>query len=565
MMTKLQILEKQNKDLRARLDNRQVKAEIALISCREDIAALRRQANEQGKTAAMLQRGLASLERENAALRTGAAALRLENSDLRADRDALLGENDALRQENAGLLVEVTILREKLGAMAAKEAKLEAMRKMDSSNSSKPPSSDGFKKIPNNREKSGKKQGGQKGHAGHSLKVPENLDEIVKQGKAEKRVVDLTGGAPEYISKWVVDVEVKSVFTEYRYPVGTKLPPELQPEARYGNGLKTLAVLLSQEGVIAIKRLADFFALATNSIVKPSKNMIESVLKEFAMSIDDDIKAIKSELLAGEVINVDETSMRCSQTLVFSEDGAVAIKTAASTTFGVCVRTYSNDYATFYTVNPQKDDKGAVRDGILPNYHKTIVHDHDKKYYKYAKRNATCGAHLSRDLKGLADLYNCPWALDFRRFMLGMNAKKNNDLEVGILKCPLDLLEFYSNRYDELLAEGKALLADMLPGSFGVKEFRKMLNRLERYKDSYLLFMRDYKVPFTNNLAERDLRSCKTKGKISGCFRTWEGLAAFAKSKSVISTWKKQGLDLFAKICSRLSDVGHPHSLPSGQ
>lgn len=256
MMTKLQILEKQNKDLRTRLDNRQVKAEIALISCREDIAALR----------------------------TGAAALRSENSDLRTERDALLGENDALRQENAGLLVEVTILREKLGAMAAKEAKLEAMRKMDSSNSSKPPGSDGFKNFPNNREKSGKKQGGQKGHAGHSLKVPEN---------------------------------------------------------------------------------------ATNSIVKPSKNMIESVLKEFAMSIDDDIKAIKSELLAGEMINVDETSMRCSQTLVFSEDGAVAIKTAASTTFGVCVRTYSNDYATFYTVNPQKDDQGAVRDGILPNYHTT--------------------------------------------------------------------------------------------------------------------------------------------------------------------------------------------------
>ena len=59
-----------------------------------------------------------------------------------------------------------------------------------------------------------------------------------------------------------------------------------------------------------------------------------------------------------------------------------------------------------------------------------------------------------------------------------------------------------------------------------------------------MLFIKDYRAPFTNNQAERDLRPCKTKQKISGCFRSWEGLLCFAKIRSLISTAKKRGLNL---------------------
>jgi len=77
---------------------------------------------------------------------------------------------------------------------------------------------------------------------------------------------------------------------------------------------------------------------------------------------------------------------------------------------------------------------------------------------------------------------------------------------------------------------------------------QKQLNRLRDYKHNYLLFIKNYDAPFTNNLAERDLRPCKTKQKVSGCFRSWEGLSNFAKIRSLISTAKKRSLNLLVSI-----------------
>ncbi|MDR2176150.1 MAG: transposase [Synergistaceae bacterium] len=55
------------------------------------------------------------------------------------------------------------------------------------------------------------------------------------------------------------------------------------------------------------------------------------------------------------------------------------------------------------------------------------------------------------------------------------------------------------------------------------EELRRMLNRLRDYKAAYMLFINNYDAPFTNNQTERDLRPCKTKQKVSGCFRLSAG------------------------------------------
>lgn len=511
--------------------------------------------------------------------------------DLTLENESLKCENSKLRSDNRSLRVKITYLEESIDAKIAaavehtvaplrlkiSELEAEIVRKdteiqrlkaiinKDSSNSSKPPSTDGFKKIPNNREKSGKKRGGQAGHEGHSLKVPENLDKLVDEGKVTRKLVDYTNGAKEYVSKWIVDVDIKTVYTEIRYPVGMQLPPELQPEVVYGNTIKALTVLLDQEGVVAIKRLSDFFSTVTGGLINPSKGAIEAFIARFAQGVDNDIAQIKETLLNGLVINTDDTQMRCTETCEYSEDGDATLVTAEKTTFGVNIRTYSNEKATLYTVNPKKDDEGVVRDGILPEFNGIVGHDHDKKFYKYSDKNATCCEHLTRDLKGLRDLYNCQWADTFRDFMLRMNEHKKRDQATGKNKCDDDILEYFSKCYDEFLQDGEKALTGLKPETFGYDELRKMLARLRDYKDAYLLFIRDYNAPFTNNLAERDLRPCKTRQKISGCFRTWKGISDFAKIRSVISTWKKQKSDLYAKIYEKFPTLHPDLSTPSGQ
>lgn len=135
----------------------------------------------------------------------------------------------------------------------------------DSSNSSKPSSSNGFKQVLNNREKSDRKRGGQPGHKGSRLDIPNNLDELVEQGLAEHIILSDVADGGAYVSDWTVDLKIVTVYTEYRRSPGK--PPEIQ----YGPQLKAHAVYLSMVGLVAYKRLPQFFCEISHHQFRVSK------------------------------------------------------------------------------------------------------------------------------------------------------------------------------------------------------------------------------------------------------------------------------------------------------
>ncbi|MBC7766150.1 MAG: transposase [Hyphomonadaceae bacterium] len=102
-------------------------------------------------------------------------------------------------------------------------------------------------------------------------------------------------------------------------------------------------------------------------------------------------------------------------------------------------------------------------------------------------------------------------------------------------------IESYRKRYDEIVTEGFSVLKTT-KSVFYQKEEKRLLNRLKKYRDNHLLFAYDFDVPFDNNLSERDLRMVKTKGKVSGCFRSLDGAKIFANLMSVIKTAIKQNI-----------------------
>jgi hypothetical protein len=81
-----------------------------------------------------------------------------------------------------------------------------------------------------------------------------------------------------------------------------------------------------------------------------------------------------------------------------------------------------------------------------------------------------CRATVERMIKGLRELYKCPWAGEFADFYKGMNDRKNVDLGRGVSKCDASALHSYSAQYDALLERGYEILETMNANSFGKNE-----------------------------------------------------------------------------------------------
>jgi len=476
-----------------------------------------------------------SLKKENVGLRRENAEIKRENRELRQRFVAL--ENSIKDIVSRAVEKATEPLLTKIEEQQKEILRLKSQINKDSSNSSKPPSSNGYKKPPNNREKSKKKQGGQKGHKGNRLNIPENLDELKAAGKIEYRVIyDGIAEGDAYTSDFEVNLKIIPVYIETRRAVGK--PPQIS----YGDNFKVLAVYLSVIGLIAVKRLCDFFREITYGMAAISKATIQRFVGDAAGKVD--LRPLIQDLLNGEVLHVDETPIKTTERP--NDEGE--LETAQHTTFNAYIRTYSNAKTTVLTANSRKTEESVRTDNILTQFHGTISQDHEAKFYNFGNNHATCGGHLSRELRGMAELNLLEWAAEFRSFYVGMNTHKNKDLAGDINCCNPDLLSQFEQQYDNLIEKGVALLAGMKPKSFGYDELRRMTNRLQNFKDSYMLFIRDYTAPFTNNQAERDLRHCKTKQKISGCFRSWQGVLDYCKLRSFLDTAKKRGQNLLDSL-----------------
>jgi len=466
------------------------------------------------------------LTKENEKLKVKIAKIETETAN------KYLGVIDRLNETIEEVLKKCVELEERVAKLETENERLRKQINNDSNNSSNPPSSDKKANAPNTyngRTATEKKTGGQSGHKGKHLSVSA-IEAKIGSGQMRREVVN--HGEPEgaYISKYVIELKIEAVAIEHRFYGKAEIPKELRPEVQYGNEIKSVVATLAGQGLVASNRIVDMLSSMTGGAIELSDGTVYNFLSEFNAKAQTTLAAMKTKLLNNTVMNIDETGARvCGKNMTF--------------------RNYSDEQRVLYTVNPTKGKQAIEDDGVLPQFVGILVHDHNTVNYNYGMGNAECNVHLIRYLKANSDNTHHDWSDDMLGFLLAVKRSKETALGYGLSGFEQSDIEKYRKRYDEIIKAGFEV-SKTNQSRFYQKEEKKLLNRLKKYRDNHLLFALNFAVPFDNNLSERDLRMVKTKGKVSGCFRSLDGAKYFANLMSIIKTAIKQHLSPHFAISS---------------
>lgn len=432
--------------------------------------------------------------------------------------------------------------------LRARIAELEKRLTKNSQNSSKPPSSDGFKKQPRFNTKSLREQGklpsgGQAGHIGDTLKQVAHPDKTIIHtlSNCPHCALDLKNSAVDgLVKRQVFDIpfpkiEVTEHQVELKYCGGCErtvqapFPPEVTAPVQYGTHVRSYSVYFNQAQLIPEDRLqqlfADIFKLPISTATLVSFGVgLSKTLQPFMSSVLQSIKIASRK-------HLDETGFRISGQTQW-------------------LHVASNDAVTYYHISPKRKSLLSTLKGI-------VCHDHWKPYYQLKHvKHALCNAHHIRELNALIEYEHEVWAKKMKRLLyFALKWKMHHQ---GYI--PKDEQKRLFILYNKIIKEGLKY-HESLP-DYGSKPTRgrpahrtgyNLLTRLSHYRADVLRFVTVPDVPFSNNQAEQDIRMMKVKQKISGGFRTTEGAEVFITIRSFISTMRKQGRNIFDSLAAAVA------------
>jgi transposase len=441
-----------------------------------------------------------------------------------------------------------------IASLKARLAELERRLGLNSSNSGKPPSSDGLKKPPrvsSLREKTGKPSGGQPGHKGETLRQVAEPDRIVDHhppvclGCEAALTPDM---ASDHAARQVFDLpELRPlIVTEHRahscrcaacgVTTRAAFPKDVKAPVQYGARIAAFVVYLLHYQLLPEDRLVELMADLFG--VRIGAATLAAMSRACATRLGDFVGTLRGLIAGAPVKHMDETGFRIGGKTQWLHVACTGL-------------------LTFYRVCTKRGSLLADVIGI-------VVHDHWKPYYTMSGvLHALCNAHHLRELKALIEIEKEDWARRMQRLLRRACHATNLAREQGVALKPRLIIRF-ERSYDAILAQGLAWheaepplarattkRGDKPSGREPRRTGHNLILRLTTRKQDTLRFLHDPAVPFTNNQAERDARMMKLRQKISGGFRSTEGAADFAVVRSFLSTAKKQGWSIIEALTAR--------------
>ena len=465
--------------------------------------------------------------------------------------DEPASELEQLRAQVSAQAKLIEELRQRITELEARLAK-------DSHNSSKPPSSDPpFRKPPprSQRKPSGRKPGGQPGHRGATRALVDEPDEVVIVPLAGRcacgRCLGEIPAQPLPERRQVIELVIRREVMEYRVVAGacacgrwhrSGFPAGVAAPVQYGPGVSAFAVYLTQYQLLPFERTATLLEELAGIAVSPGS--LYHAVETAAARLQAVVAAIAEALVDAPLAHADETGVRVGGALQW-----LHVLCSAS--------------LTAYVAHPKRGREALEAFGLLARFAGVLVHDHWAAYVRFGCRHAFCNAHHLRELTAIAETIpnQQEWAEAMMALLGEANALAREARAAGFAALPGSFVDDIQTRYDALLDVATAgnPTRTRAPGSRGrvpQSPAYNLIKRLRENRDAVLRFLTDLRVPFDNNQAERDIRMPKLKQKVSGCFRSDQGIAHFATIRSYLSTLHKQSTDLFKALV--LTFQGNP-------
>ncbi len=415
------------------------------------------------------------------------------------------------------------------------------------------------KVIPNTREKTGRKKGGQPGHARHMLKPPceedvndsvvhEVEDEICPNCHSDQRI-----RLEKKESRYEYDLEIKVIRRRHDYyfyrcldcgqEYVAALDPNLRAECQYGSGVKAMALSLTGTVNAAINKVPLFLSGITDGEIKPSEGYISNLQKKAYKGLKQFSEDLYRHLIQLKDLHWDDT--------------VIMMETKRA-----CLRFYGDEKIAYFTAHAEKGMEGLDEDNVLNvlSPETRVMHDHNKVSYnkKYRFKNLECNAHLQRDIQKAADDTGHPEWLELKKLISETIKKRNLKKEEGETSFRKEEIQNFRTSVEDILERARKTNAKD-QNRYYTHDEEVLIKRIEEYYENYFSWLTDFTISVTNNVSERALRGVKSHMKVSGQFESVEAARYYARIRSYLETCRRNGVNEIDAL-SRLAD-GNPYTV----
>jgi len=487
--------------------------------------------------------------------------LRAANARLRRVAEAKDTEIAALRAAlEAGQARQAELIRR----LELRIAELERRVRMDSGNSSTPPSKEPLAakarrkaaRQASQRERSEeRKPGGQPGHPGSGLepaREPDRTEQADPPAECRSCRASLAGAGGAGTG-WGQVWDIPPVRLEKVHWLLPRLrcdgcgkvtcadPPDGQAgTVVYGPGVNAAAILLGSEGNVPVERTAMLMAALLGAPV--SSGFVARAHERLAARLEAAgfDEAMTTALRAEEALCADETPVNVIRNA--GRDGVAAPGSPQVIT----IRT-PDERLIWYAATASRSSEAIKGLGALDGYHGYLVRDDYAGWAQFDAQLAgvqQCCQHLSRYLKGVHDLHPDwqRWAADAHQVLRDAQAAVQDAIAAGQPALDPGLLAGLRKRYDEAVHWGEITNRHRDWDDGKNHPGYVLARRLKAKAEQVWLFTRNFAVPWTNNASEQAIKGPKRHQAVSGYWHSLATLDRYCRVRSYLVTSRNHGI-----------------------